>query len=67
MLADIYSAFKIQAHKMFLDTNFNSMGSVLRNMYQNFTESAMKYYRYVNSMRRAKQPHTSLLIGVLIP
>ncbi|KAL8651782.1 MAG: hypothetical protein Q9210_003066 [Variospora velana] len=59
------NAFKIQAHKMFLDTNFNSVGNVLRNIYQNFTECAMKYYRYVNSMQPANQPHTLLLIETL--
>ncbi|KAI4133400.1 MAG: hypothetical protein LQ341_006169, partial [Variospora aurantia] len=59
------NAFKIQAHKMFLDTNFNSVGNVLRNIYENFTECAMKYYRYVISMQHTKQPHTSLLIETL--
>ena len=69
MLADVavHSAFKIQAHKMFLDTNYNSVGNVLRNIYENFTECAMKYYRYMNSMQHTKQPHTSLLIGMLTP
>ncbi|KAL9009882.1 MAG: hypothetical protein Q9173_005129 [Seirophora scorigena] len=58
MLADIHSAFKIQAHKMFLDTNFNSVGSVLQNMYQNFTESAMKLaltaFEWVLSRKQTK-------------
>ncbi|KAI4287710.1 MAG: hypothetical protein L6R35_003030 [Caloplaca aegaea] len=61
----IEDAFKIQAHKMFLDTNYNSVGNVLRNIYENFTECAMKYYRYMNSMQHTKQPHTSLLIETL--
>lgn len=59
----ISSAYKLQTHKMFLDTNFNSLQTVLSNVYQNFLEAAMKYYRYVKSMPRDKQPHTALLTG----
>ncbi|KAL8928211.1 MAG: hypothetical protein Q9208_001921 [Pyrenodesmia sp. 3 TL-2023] len=50
---------------MFLDTNFNSTSSVLNNIYQNFAESAMKYYRYVKSMQVGKQPRAALLIETL--
>lgn len=60
------STFKIQTHKMFLDTDFNSIKSVLNNIYQNFAESAMKYYRYVKSMQVGKQPRAALLIGMLV-
>ena len=59
------SAFKIQTHRMFLDTNFNSVGRVMSNIYQNFVEAGMKYYRYAKSLRSDQQPHTSLLIGML--
>ncbi len=62
----MHSAFKIQTHKMFLDTNFNSISSVLQNIYQNFAESAMKYYRYVKSMQVGNQPRAALLIGMLV-
>ncbi|KAI4192461.1 MAG: hypothetical protein LQ346_004300 [Caloplaca aetnensis] len=50
---------------MFLDTDFNSIKSVLNNIYQNFAESAMKYYRYVKSMQVGKQPRAALLIETL--
>lgn len=50
---------------MFLDTNFNSVGRVMSNIYQNFVEAGMKYYRYAKSLRSDQQPHTSVLIGML--
>ncbi|KAL8717849.1 MAG: hypothetical protein Q9181_008274 [Wetmoreana brouardii] len=59
------SAFKIQTNKMFLDTNFNSVSNVISNVYQNFLEAAMKYYRYVKSLPRDKQPHAALLIETI--
>ncbi|KAI4267754.1 MAG: hypothetical protein LQ337_008202 [Flavoplaca oasis] len=59
------SAFKIQTHRMFLDTNFNSVGRVMSNIYQNFVEAGMKYYRYAKSLRSDQQPHTSVLIGTI--
>lgn len=54
------SAFKIQTHKMFLDTNFNSLRTVLSSIFKNFAESSMKYYRYAKCM--AAHPPVSLLI-----
>ncbi|KAI4252946.1 MAG: hypothetical protein LQ352_003992 [Teloschistes flavicans] len=57
------SAYKLQTHKMFLDSNFNSLQKVLSNVYQNFLEASMKYYRYVKSMPRDKHPHNALLTG----
>lgn len=59
------SAFKIQTHKMFLDTNFNSPINVISNIYQNFLEAAMKYYRYVKLMPYKQQPHESLLVETI--
>lgn len=50
---------------MFLDTNFNSVSSVMSNIYQNFVEAGMKYYRYAKSLRCEQQPHTTLMIGML--
>lgn len=61
--ADVSSALKIQIHKMFLDTNFNSPKTVLSTIYQNFIEAAMKYYRYVKSMVDSQQPHLAILTG----
>ncbi len=62
------SALKNLTHKMFLDTNFNSLSTVLSTIYKNFLESAMKYYRYAKCMTagmHAKHPHASLLIGTI--
>ncbi|KAL8680445.1 MAG: hypothetical protein Q9186_003343 [Xanthomendoza sp. 1 TL-2023] len=59
------NAFKIQTHKMFLDTNFNSLSNAISNIYQNFVEAGMKYYRYVKSMRAGNQPHSALLIDTI--
>lgn len=62
------SALKIQTHKMFLDTTFNSLSTVLSTIYQNFMESAMKYYRYAKCMGAGgMHPHASLLIGTSFP
>ncbi|KAI9759141.1 MAG: hypothetical protein M1835_000449, partial [Candelina submexicana] len=46
---------------MFLDTSFNSLTTVLSNVYQIFIESAMKYYGYVKSLPAPKKPKASLL------
>ena len=46
---------------MFLDTSFNSTATVLLNIYQNFVEAAMKYYRYAKCMAGVKHPHLDLL------
>lgn len=57
------SAFKNLTHKMFLDTTFNSVYTVLSTIYKNFLESAMKYYRYAKCMATGKYLHAALLIG----
>ncbi|KAL9099832.1 MAG: hypothetical protein Q9163_004720 [Psora crenata] len=57
------NAFKIQMHKMLFDTNFNSLTTVLSTIYQSFTVTAMKYYRYVKSMTSGAKPHSDLLIS----
>lgn len=58
------SAFKNLTHKMFLDTTFNSLSTVLSTIHMNFLESAMKYYRYAKCMATGKYPHAALLIGM---
>lgn len=57
------NAFKIQTHKMFLDTSFNSASTVLSSLYQNFAETAMKCYRYAKSMPTSNRPSSGLVIG----
>ncbi|KAL9124591.1 MAG: hypothetical protein Q9217_006090 [Psora testacea] len=59
------NAFKIQTHKMFLDTNFNSPATVLLTIYENFLEAAMKYYRYIKSLTNTTQPHLHLLTSTI--
>ena len=59
------NAFKIQTHRMFLDTNLNSVLNVLGNVYQNFLEAAMKFYRYVLSMQQRSRPRSALLIDTI--
>ena len=51
---------------MLLDTSFNSPNTVLSTVYENFVESAMKYYRYAKSMGSRKQPAASILISKLL-
>ena len=60
------SSLKIQTHAILLDTSFNSQNTVLSTVYENFVESAMKYYRYAKSMGSRKQPAASILIRKLL-
>ena len=59
----ILSAFRIQMHKLLLDTGFNSLRTVLSTIYQNLLETAMKCYRYAKSMPTSKQPSSDLVTG----
>lgn len=54
LLRKVINSFQIQTHTMYFDTSFNSMGTVIRNIYHAFVESAMKFHRYVKSLRRMK-------------
>ena len=56
------SAFKIQTHAMFLDTSLNSQSTVLSTIYQNLSETAMKYYRYAKAMGGQKRLPAPLLM-----
>lgn len=47
-------SFKIQSHAMFLDTDFNSVSTVLKNLYHALIECAMKFHRYVRSLQRGR-------------
>lgn len=57
------SAFKIQLHAMFLDTSFNSVPTVLANLYQSFLESAVRCFEYVRHLSALKEPSSRLLIS----
>ncbi|XTI92600.1 hypothetical protein V2W45_810284 [Cenococcum geophilum] len=56
------NAFKIQLHAMFLDTSFNSVPTVLANLYQSFLESAVRCFEYVRHLSALKEPSSRLLI-----
>lgn len=60
-LINVFSAFKIQTHRMFCDTTFNSLNTVLATIYQNFLESAMKFYRYERCISAVSAPTAALL------
>ena len=61
-LINMFSAFRIQTHRMFCDTTFNSLNTVLSTIYQNFLESAMKFYRYGRCISIVSTPKAVLLI-----
>ena len=63
----VQQSFKIQSQKMLLDTSFNCARTVLLTIYENFSETAMKYYRYGKSMANCSQPHLKLAIGESLP
>lgn len=50
-------------HARFLDTAFNTVATVMMNIYQSFVLTGMKCFRYIKSLPTAKQPHVSLVIS----
>lgn len=50
---------------MFLDTAFNTLPTVLSNVYSAFIESASKMYHYVHCLPLNKQPGVQLIIRKL--
>jgi telomerase reverse transcriptase len=61
----VLNAFKIQAHAMFLDTSFNSLATVFSNLYDSFTETAMKMWTYAKCFPSVKRPGASLVIRTI--
>ncbi|KAE8444198.1 hypothetical protein EG329_000795 [Mollisiaceae sp. DMI_Dod_QoI] len=59
------NTFKIQAHAMFLDTAFNSLKTVLKNVHSSFIESATKMWTYAKCLPAGKQPGLKLLIKTI--
>ncbi|KAI9674434.1 MAG: hypothetical protein M1817_001772 [Caeruleum heppii] len=57
----VLDSFKIQAHAMFFDTDFNSTRDVLSNIYQAFVETAMKFYSYAKCMLCAEELRPEVL------
>lgn len=58
----LINSFKIQSNMMFYDTRYNTLSTVLRNLYEAFTESATKAWAYLRCLSREKQPGPRLVI-----
>ncbi|KAH8657402.1 hypothetical protein BGZ60DRAFT_130395 [Tricladium varicosporioides] len=50
---------------MFLDTSFNSLATVLKNVYTAFVETGTKMWTYARCLPTGKQPGTKLLIKTI--
>lgn len=57
------SGFKIQLQAMFIDTSFNSVPTVLANLYQSMQEAAVRSFEYARALSRTRPIHSSLLIS----
>jgi hypothetical protein len=62
-MKQMLDSFKIQCHAMLLDTAFNSVSTVLSNLYTAFVETATKMWTYARCLPTGKQPGTKLLIS----
>jgi telomerase reverse transcriptase len=58
----VLDSLKIQMTAMLLDTNLSSRSRVASNLYQNFMEAAMKMYRYVRSLPKARRPSETMIM-----
>ncbi|KAI9664915.1 MAG: hypothetical protein M1821_006363 [Bathelium mastoideum] len=58
-------ALKIQMHEMYLDSSFNSLSTVLSNLYHNYAETAQKCFAYIKSLPAQKRPSLSVLIRTI--
>ncbi|KAK5134325.1 hypothetical protein LTR08_006754 [Meristemomyces frigidus] len=56
------NALKLQMHAMLLATSYNSLQTVLSNLYHSFSEVAQKSYHYMRSLPAEKQPGDKLVI-----
>jgi len=62
----ILSAIKLHMQAMLLSTNYNSVDTVLSNLYQSFAETALKSYHYIRALPTAKQPRDKVVISEYI-
>jgi telomerase reverse transcriptase len=58
----LLNTFKIQSNMMFYDTRYNTLSTVLRNLYEAFTESATKAWAYLRCLPSEKLPGSRLII-----
>lgn len=61
----ILSAIKLHMQTMLLSTNYNSIDTVLSNLYHSFAETALKSYHYIRALPTAKQPGDKVVISEL--
>lgn len=61
------SALKIQLHGMFFDTSFNSLDTVLSNLYIAFKDAALRCFYYMKSLSASTQPSFKTLKSKRIP
>ncbi|EAW11871.1 telomerase reverse transcriptase [Aspergillus clavatus NRRL 1] len=59
------SAFKLQMHPMYLDTQHNSLSAVLSNLYASFVTAAMKMYQYMKALPRRAHPTAEVMARVI--
>lgn len=65
LLRKTIAAFKLLAHDMYFDTELNSLLTVVRNIHLAFAECAIKFHRYVRSLRRLRVvPQLQLIVCV---
>ncbi|KAF2499752.1 hypothetical protein BU16DRAFT_282256 [Lophium mytilinum] len=50
---------------MFLDTGFNSLDTVLANVYQSFLEAAVRCAEYMRQLATSRKPNSRLLIKTI--
>ena len=48
---------------MFIDTSFNTVLTVLANLYQSFREAAVRCFEYERSLSKVRPTHSHLLIS----
>ena len=51
---------------MLIDTSFNSVPTVLANLYQSFYEAAVRSFEYARTMAKSRPIHPRLLISKLV-
>ncbi|KAF2794045.1 hypothetical protein K505DRAFT_361455 [Melanomma pulvis-pyrius CBS 109.77] len=59
------NGFKIQLQAMFIDTSFNTVPTVLANLYQSFREAAVRCFAYNRSLSKVRPTHSRLLIKTI--
>ena len=59
------NALKLQMHGMFLDSSYNAITTVLSNLHEAYTETALKCFAYIKSLPAPKRPSSELLIKTI--